>query len=55
MKKKKNYTQFSCKMDADMLEKVKRTVLDYDIESTNVFINDCIKYALKNMEIGKNK
>lgn len=51
MKKKKNYKQFSCKMDTNMLEQVKKTVLDYDIESINVFINDCIRYALKNMKI----
>lgn len=51
MKEKKDYTQFSCKMNRDMLEQVKRNVLDYDLKSTSSYINDCIKYALKNMKI----
>ena len=51
MKEKKDYTQFSCKMNRDMLEQVKRNVLDYDLKSTSSYINDCIQYALKNMKI----
>lgn len=51
MKKKRNYVQFTCKMDKDLLEKLKRTTLDYDLESINVLINDCIKFAIKNMKI----
>lgn len=48
---KKEYTQFSCKMNKEMLEQVKRTVLDYDLKSVSSFMNDCIRYALKNMKI----
>lgn len=50
-KKKKDYEQFTCKIESDLLEKVKRTVLDNNIYSINEFINECIKYSLKNMKI----
>lgn len=51
MKNKKNYIQFTCRMDPELLEKVKRTTLDYNIESTNVLINNCLRFALKNMKV----
>lgn len=50
-KKKKDYEQFTCRIESDLLEKVKRTVLDNNIYSINEFINECIKYSLKNMKI----
>ena len=50
-KKKKDYKQFTCRIEADVLEKVKRTVLDYNLPSVNEFINECIKYSLDNMKI----
>ena len=46
-KQKKDYEQFTCRIEADLLEKVKRTVLDYNLTS----VNECIKYSLKNMVI----
>lgn len=55
MEEKKEYTQFSCKMNRDILEQVKRTVLDYDLKSVSSYMNDGIKYALKNMKIGYNE
>ncbi len=50
-KKKKDYEQFTCRIEKDLLENIKKTVLDNDIYSINEFINDCIKYALENMKI----
>ena len=50
-KKKKEFEQFTCRIEADVLEKVKRTVLDYNLPSVNEFINECIKYSLENMKI----
>lgn len=50
-KKKKDYEQFTCRIEADLLEKIKRTVLDYNLTSVNEFINECIKYSLKNRVI----
>lgn len=50
-KKKRDYEQFTCRIESDLLETIKRTVLDYNLPSINEFINDCIKYSLKNMKI----
>ncbi len=50
-KKKKDYEQFTCRIESELLETIKMTVLDYNLPSINEFINDCIKYALKNMKI----
>lgn len=50
-KKKRDYEQFTCRIEVDLLETIKRTVLDYNLPSINEFINDCIKYSLKNMKI----
>lgn len=50
-KKKKDYEQFTCRIEVELLETIKRTVLDYNLPSINEFINECIKYSLKNMKI----
>ena len=50
-KKKKDYEQFTCRIESKLLERVKRTVLDYNLTSVNDFINECIKYSLENMKI----
>jgi hypothetical protein len=50
-KKKKDYVQFTCRIEPELLEKIKRTVLDYNLPSVNEFINDCIKFAIDNMKI----
>ena len=50
-KKKRDYEQFTCRIESDLLETIKRTVLDYNLPSINEFINDFIKYSLKNMKI----
>lgn len=50
-KRRKDYEQFTCRIESELLETIKRTVLDYNLPSINEFINDCIKYSLKNMKI----
>ena len=50
-KKKMDYEQFTCRIESKLLERVKRTVLDYNLTSVNEFINECIKYSLENMKI----
>lgn len=50
-REKKEYEQFTCRIEVDLLDKVKRTVLDYNLKSINEFINDCIRYSLKNMKV----
>lgn len=50
-KQRKEYIQFTCRIEENILEKIKRTVLDYDLESVNAFINDCLRFSLDNMKI----
>ena len=35
----------------ELLEEVKRTVLDNNLKSVNEFINNCIRYSLKHMTV----
>jgi len=48
---KKEYEQFTCRIEVELLEKVKRTVLDYNLKSINELINMCIEYSLENMKL----
>lgn len=50
-RQRKEYEQFTCRIEADLLEEVKKTVLDNNLKSVNEFINNCIRYSLKNMTI----
>lgn len=51
VKRRKNYVQFTCRIEEDMLEGIKHIVLDYNLESINSFINDCLRFAMGNMKI----
>ena len=53
MRNKKNCEQFTCRIESEVIEKLKRNVLDYDLPSMNDYINDCLKFSLENMEIGE--
>lgn len=48
---RKNYVQVTCRIEEELLDKIDKTVLENDIISRNSFINDCIRFALENMEI----
>ena len=39
-RERKNYVQFTCRIEEDMLEEIKHIVLDYDLDSVNAFINN---------------
>jgi len=48
---RKEYEQFTCRIEVELLEEVKRTVLDDNLKSVNEFINNCIRYSLKHMTV----
>ena len=50
MRKKKYYTQLTCRIEDELLEKIKRIVLENDLYSINSFINECLEFAIKNSE-----
>ena len=51
VKRRKNYVQFTCRIEEEVLEEIKHIVLDYDLESVNCFINECLRFALENLKI----
>lgn len=50
VRKRGEYIQVTCRIEEDLLEKIDKTVLDYNLTSRNSFINDCIRFALDNLE-----
>ena len=50
-KKKKDYTQFTARIETDDLENVRKIVNDNNLVSINEFINDSLKFAIKNLKI----
>lgn len=47
----KNYEQFTCRLEEEILEKIRNIVLRNNLVSINSFINDCLKYAIDNMKV----
>lgn len=50
-RKKKDYTQFTARIETDVLENVRKIVNDNNLISINEFINESLKFAIKNMKI----
>ncbi|MBR3152963.1 MAG: hypothetical protein IKF52_05125 [Clostridia bacterium] len=50
-KKKKEYEQFTCRIEVDLLDKIRRIVLDNNLTSVNEFINDCLKFSVENLKV----
>ncbi len=50
-KKKKEYEQFTCRIESELLEKVRLIVLDNNLSSVNEFINECIRFSIDNLKI----
>ncbi len=50
-RKKKDYTQFTARIETDILENVRKIVNENNLISINEFINESLKFAIKNMKI----
>ncbi len=50
-RKKKDYTQFTARIETDVLEEIRKIVNDNNLISINEFINDSLKFAIKNLKI----
>ena len=50
-KKKKEAVQCTFRIEPELLETIKKTVIDYNLQSMNEFINACIQYSIDNMKI----
>lgn len=50
-RKKKEYVQFTCRIEEEIMDTLKSVVYKNNLESLNGFINDCLRFALNNIEI----
>ena len=50
-RKRKEYTQFTARIETDVLDSIRKIVDDNDLVSINEFINDCLKFAIENIKI----
>ena len=54
-RKKKDYTQFTARIETDVLDNIRSIVNDNNLISINEFINDCLKFAIENLKITEEK
>lgn len=50
-RKQKDYVQYTCRIELDLLEELRDVVYDNNLDSVNDLVNRSIKFALKNMKI----
>ena len=50
-RKRKDYTQFTARIETKTLDSIKKIVKDNNLISINEFINDCLKFAIDNLKI----
>ncbi len=51
VKKKKEYEQFTCRIESELLENIRKIVAENDLPSVNEFINECLKFSIENLTI----
>lgn len=54
-RKRKDYTQFTARIETDTLDNIKKIVKENNLISVNEFINDCLKFAISNLKISDNE
>ena len=50
-RKKKECEQITCRIEVELLEKIRRIVLDNNLPSVNSFINQSLKFSVDNIKI----
>lgn len=50
-RKRKDYEQYTCRIEVELLEKLKTIVYENNLDSVNELVNKSIKFALENMKI----
>lgn len=51
VKRRGDYVQITCRIEENLLNRIDKIVLEYNLTSRNAFINDCIRFAIQNMKI----
>ncbi len=52
-KKKKEYEQFTCRIETDLMDNIRKIVTENNLTSINEFINDCLRFSLDHIKITK--
>ena len=52
-KKKKEYEQFTCRIETDLMDNIRKIVTENNLTSINEFINECLRFSLDNIKITK--
>ena len=50
-KKKIEYEQFTCRIEEELITKLRKVSLESNTTSLNELINSCIRFALDNLKI----
>ena len=50
-KKKREYEQFTCRIESDLLEQIRDIVRENQLPSVNEFINACLRFSIDNLTI----
>ena len=50
-KRKPDYEQFTCRIETELLDNVRKIVAENNLTSINQFINDCIRYSIEHLKI----
>lgn len=48
---RKDYEQFTCRIEVNLLSKIKKIVCDNNLGSINNFINTCLDFAVNSLKI----
>lgn len=49
----KDYVQFTCRIENETLNTIRKIVNENNLYSVNSFINECLQFAINNIEIEK--
>ena len=52
-RKKKEYEQFTCRIETDLMDNIRKIVKENNLTSINEFINDCLRFSIDNIKITK--
>ena len=50
-RKKKEYEQFTCRIETDLLDKLRKIVTENHLPSVNEFINECLRFSIEYLTI----
>ena len=54
-RRKKDYTQFTARIETEVLDDIRKIVDDNNLVSINEFINDCLKFAIENIKVAEDE